>query len=534
MNATPGKKLRGYNARRVSCPKMGALNPRWICSARPCNCMIAKVAGKRCIGPPAVAVAGSGAFAECVRQVEKYVGTDDKKRQWVDSAKDGPLKAVELTKRLWERQALTIDPVPGRVAYIMHNTLPYTSGGYATRGHGMALGLQAAGLDVQCVSRPGYPGDVLPEEETWEGYPECDVIEGISYHRIFEPLRRGNSGGNYTELAIEKLTTLFRDLRPSVVMAASNYVTALPASMAARALGIPFIYEVRGFWEITRISREPEYLGTMNFQILKNYEAQTAMAADAVLTLTTPMMEELIDRGVDPAKITLAPNSCDPSRFTPRGRDVALAAHYAIPEDVPVIGYIGTFVQYEGLEHLAEACAKLKARGVKFRLLMVGNENTSGLERGPIAEEVLRIARESGLDEWLIMPGRIPHDEVEAHYSLIDVAPFPRKPQPVTEMVSPMKPLEALAMEKAVVVSSVRALTEMIKDGETGLVFEKGNVDSLAATLAQLLEDGALRARLGRTGRKWVEAERSWAKTAGIAVDVMHGVMAKGYQGVAI
>ena len=188
------------------------------------------------------------------------------------------------------------------------------------------------------------------------------------------------------------------------------------------------------------------------------------------------MRDELVRRGVDPATITLLPNSCDPERFTPRGRDAALAARLGIPASVPVIGYIGTFVQYEGLEDLVAACAMLHGRGRDFRLMLIGNENVSGTEKGPITAEIERIAAEAGLSDRLIMPGRVPHEEVAAYYSLIDIAPFPRKPQPVTEMVSPMKPLEALAMEKAVVVSSVAALTEMIADEETGLVFAKGDI----------------------------------------------------------
>ena len=138
----------------------------------------------------------------------------------------------------------------------------------------------------------------------------------------------------------------------------------------------------------------------------------------------------------------------------------------------------------------------------------------SGQSKGPITAAIEAAADEGGLTDWLIMPGRIPHEEVAAHYSLIDIAPFPRKPQLVTEMVSPMKPLEAMAMEKAVVASSVHALTEMVRDGETGLLFEKGNVEALADTLERLIKDPALRQRLGAAGRQWVETERTWPLTA--------------------
>jgi glycosyltransferase involved in cell wall biosynthesis len=209
-------------------------------------------------------------------------------------------------------------------------------------------------------------------------------------------------------------------------------------------------------------------------------------------------------------RIDLLPNSCDPDRFEPRARDDELAARLGIEPGVPVIGYIGTFVDYEGLEDLAAACALLKTRGLKFRLMLVGNENASGQERGPITAQIIEAATAAGMLDWLLLPGRVPHDEVESYYSLIDIAPFPRKPWPVCEMVSPMKPLEALAMEKAVLVSNVRALAEMIRDGDTGLQFQKGDVNSLADALQRLLGDPALRRRLGVAGREWVVTDRTW------------------------
>jgi glycosyltransferase involved in cell wall biosynthesis len=154
---------------------------------------------------------------------------------------------------------------------------------------------------------------------------------------------------------------------------------------------------------------------------------------------------------------------------------------------------------------------------MNFRLLLVGSEHASRTGGGSITTEILDIVAATGLPDRLIMPGRIPHEEVEAYYSLIDIAPFPRKPQPVTEMVSPMKPLEALAMEKAVIVSSVRALAEMVHHEKTGLVFEKGDIDGLTDALARLIDDPGLRGDLGKAARRWVVEERTWDRTAGLA-----------------
>lgn len=410
------------------------------------------------------------------------------------------------------------DPGKNKIAYVLHNTLPYSSGGYATRGDGLIQGMMNHGLGVTVISRPGYPLDIK-DDITEADVPLIETINEAEYRRILSPQRRGISALEYMKKASHALEEELRKVKPSAVVAASNHVTAIPAYLAAKRLGIPFVYEVRGFWEVTRMSREPEFINTSAYKTQVLLEGMVAKRADHVFTLTQPMKEELIERGVQEDKIDLIPNSCNPERFTPCERDQELGKRLGIPGDVPVIGYIGTFVIYEGLEDLARACSILKNNGYEFRLLLVGNENASGLDRGPITEGVISAAKEHGFEDWLIMPGRVPHDEVESYYSLIDVAPFPRKPWPVCEMVSPMKPLEALAMEKAVVVSSVRALVEMVQEDKTGLVFNKGSVESLAEQLAKLINDPELRRRLGKAGRKWVEEERTWNATSKVAAD---------------
>ena len=404
-----------------------------------------------------------------------------------------------------------IEPIAGRVVYVLNNSLPWWSNGYSMRAHGLARGMQDAGLEVVCLNRPGFPLD-LKRELTAAAVPLRGTVEGIDYRRIAAPLRSNADLAGYMLAAADALEAELRRLGPEWVVAASDYMTALPALIAARRLGLPFLYEVRGFWEVTRQSREPGFERSEDFRIQGLLDAEVARRADHVFTLTGPMRDELVRRGVNPATITLLPNSCDPERFAPRARDAALAARLGIPASVPVIGYIGAFVQYEGLEDLVAAGAMLRGRGRDFRLLLIGGETTSGAGKGPVTAEIERIAAETGLGDRLIMPGRVPHEEVAAYYSLIDIAPFPRKPQPVTEMVSPMKPLEALAMEKAVVVSSVAALTEMIADGETGLIFAKGDVASLAEVLDRLIGDRGLRARLGRNGRDWAVRQRTWAE----------------------
>lgn len=453
---------------------------------------------------------------DLLNRITPLLGETEKDEKWLADARRSfnslAIDYMELSWHLKVRRNPKYQPITGCICYVLHNSLPYSSGGYATRAHGLAQGLNKEGYEVIAMTRPGFPADTISIEP--DAIAGEEIIDGVRYIRTITPARDTHRGMRYIMESADALTEKFTSLRPALIIAASNHLTSLPAQIAARRLGIPFIYEVRGFWEVTRWSREPEFVHTKAYADLAGLEALSAKHADHVFTLTGAMADELVRRGVPSDLISLLPNSCDPTRFTPRGRDEVLASKLGIPPDTPVIGYIGSFVQYEGLDDLAEACSILANRGIDFRLMLIGNENVSGNDKGPITTAIEQFAAQGGLAEKLIMPGRIPHEEVEAHYSLIDIAPFPRKPQPVTEMVSPMKPLEAYAMEKAVISSSVQALAEMVEHEGTGLIFKKGCVNSLADCLERLIHDAELRTMFGKAGRAWVENERTWQQTA--------------------
>ena len=431
---------------------------------------------------------------------------------------------AEVEQLVVERRSRAFEPNRDTICYVLHNSLPFASGGYATRGHGLATGLVGHGMKVIGVTRPGFPMDTGKKYQNID-LPKSDTIEGIEYTRNFDFMRSRKTARGYISGAADVYERRFNELKPEYVMAASFATwTGLPALIASRRLGIPFVYEVRGLAEVTTSSRDPDYKDSENYNIARDLEAITCRHADHVFTLTQAMKDELVSRGVDGTKITLLPNSCDIGRFEPQERDADLAHELNIPDDVAVIGYVGTFVDYEGLEDLAASCALLKQQGTKFRLLLVGSENVGDAGIGPISREVATIAEQGDFADWLIMPGRVPHDVVERYYSLIDIATFPRKPLPVTEMVSPMKPLEAMAMEKAIVVSSVRALSEMVVDGETGRVFEKGNLEDHARVLSELIKNPDQRQRLGKQARKWVGESRDWSNTAASAVSLFRQI----------
>jgi glycosyltransferase involved in cell wall biosynthesis len=234
-------------------------------------------------------------------------------------------------------------------------------------------------------------------------------------------------------------------------------------------------------------------------------EADAARGATKVLAITQALKDELVERGVDEDKIVLVPNGVDTERFTPLPRDEELAAQLGVAGKT-VIGYVGTIVDYEGLDLLLETAARLKRSREDFHMLIIGD--------GAKLEELQATAAAQGLDDVVTFTGRIPHEEVERYYSIIDVTPFPRLPLPVCEMVSPLKPFEAMAMGKAVIASDVAALAEIVTPGRNGLLHVKGSAESLTEQVEHLLDDPELRARLGVQARDWVVAERDWKQLA--------------------
>jgi glycosyltransferase involved in cell wall biosynthesis len=391
-------------------------------------------------------------------------------------------------------------PIEKKVFYLLHNRLPYNSGGYATRSHGLLTNVATFGWEMHGVSRLGYPWDKMPQKLS----EATDSIDGITYHRLFKeeiglgklPLKE------YLEAYASELLEFAKKEKPSMIHAASNYMNGVVGNWVAKSLGIPSVYEVRGLWEITRISRQPEWKDTEYYNLMAQMEAEAAKGADAVLTLTEALKEEMISRGVRAEKISILPNGVTSHRFQPLKRDKALQKALNV-KGKTVIGYIGSVVAYEGLEYVVDAVALLIERGLhNIAVLVVGD--------GAVLEAIQTRVASQNIEAYFIFTGRIPHDEVEKYYSLVDIVPIARKGQPVCEMVSPLKPFEAMAMGKVVIASNVAALQEIITHGKNGLLFQKDDVVDLADNLETLIQKPKLRKTIGKQAREWVVKKRDW------------------------
>jgi len=415
----------------------------------------------------------------------------------------------QLTTTSWEvpaRQPVAYEARPRAVLSLLGQSLPIRSGGYATRSHGLLTGLAGRGWDMYAATRLGFPFDLWWKADDPRTVAPVDVVDGISYHRLLTPGVRTYPRyplTEYVEQSAQMVSHLATEHRAALIHAASLHDVGLVGLAAARKLGIPFIYEMRGLKQLLEGARNPQFVGSERHDYLDRMEATVARNADAVLVITEALGRQVAAMGVPEERIHVVPNGVHTELFEPRERDGELEAELGLTGKT-VIGYAGGIVHYEGLELLLEAAASLARTGREdFHVLIVGDGSHDRLVR--------RRSAELGLDDAVTFTGRVPHEDVQRYLSLIDIAPFPRLPLPVCELISPIKPFESMAMGKAVVVSDVAAMAEFVADGETGRTFTKGDAADLVRVLSELLDDPVQRRNLGQAARSWVIRERDWS-----------------------
>lgn len=389
-----------------------------------------------------------------------------------------------------------------RILYCAHSTGHFNSNGYSTRTAGVVGGLAQQGKDVVTMARPGYPWDVKVDVPKPVATRFTKTINGVEH--VYNPCLSWTDDrlDHYLTAATDTYVREAQRQRASLIHSASNYVTALPALTASRRLGIPFTYEVRGLWEVTGASEKPGWEESERYKFSERMETFVARNADHVFAITVQIKEELVRRGVEASKISLLPNSVDTSEFTPMPPYLPLRAKWNLPADVPVIGYAGSLVHYEGLSDLLKATRRVMDAGREVRLVLVGD--------GPELSNLKAEVNDLQLTKAVIFTGRVPAAEIPKYISIFDVMPCPRTSLPVTELVSPLKPLEAMASGKALVLTSIAPLRDLAGDDARAVVVEHSNPSSLADGILRLLDDPELRQELGRRARLWAVQTRTW------------------------
>jgi len=394
--------------------------------------------------------------------------------------------------------------VPGRVLHLVTDALPTTSAGYTIRTHEIALAQREAGLDPHVATRTGYP----VTQGSIDGR-RLVVLDGVPYHRLLPWRMPGGPSAGPSERGLELAAALTRQLRPAVLHAASNFANARLALALGERYGLPVVYEVRGFWEDTWLSRYPDnnkLAASELYQRNRDLETRCMLAADLVVTLGEAMRDEIAARGVPEEKILIVPNAVSAEFLQPLPDATTLREELGIKPDEQVVGEVTSLVPHEGIGTLLEATAILRARGVPVRALIVGD--------GPERAALQRQAAQAGLAEAAVFTGRVPASKVRQFHALLDVFVVPRTPDRVCQLVTPLKPVEAMASGLCVVTSEVKALTEIVKHEVTGMQTVPQDPVSLADCLEQLLYSPDIRRKLGDNAREWVARDRTWANHA--------------------
>ena len=392
-------------------------------------------------------------------------------------------------------------PESRRVLHLLTNSVPHTGSGYARRSHSILTAQQSAGWETLAVTRLAYPVQIGALNAK-----QRDVVDGVTYERIL-PGRIPPTMDRRLQQQTVELARVARKFRPSVLHTTTHFVNGLVAREVAKALDIPWIYEVRGQLADTwASSRDESALQSERYKLFTAREAEIMRSASMVATLGESMKRNIMAVGVAEHKILITPNAVGGAYLdTPiKHRDAREALGLEV--DALYIGTVSSLVGYEGLDDLVTAFALLAPRLPKLSLIMVGD----GTAAPGLRDQVQRL----GLAGRTIFTGRVSPEQARLYHLALDVFVVPRKDSAVTRAVTPLKPVEAMASERPVVASDLEALREIVTDGVNGRLTTPENPVRLAEVLQDLLEDEDLRHRLGAAGREYVLATRTWQANA--------------------
>ena len=418
-------------------------------------------------------------------------------------------QALRLTgalRQLSPGWAPTVRAIPGAdratgrgVLYLLEASMPQVPSGYAYRSRDVLAALSAAGLDPTAATRLGFPAS-----RGIADFSPVEIVSGVVHHRFNFPGLRQYSGippDRLAEANAECLLELVERARPRLVLAGTPNLNGAVARALRSAADIPFVYDVRGFPEMTWGAR-PGGTESELYRLRRDAETGCAAAADAVFTVSETMKAELASRGLDPGKLAVVPHVVDTHRYSPRPRNEALARSYGI-EGSFVVGSISSLTDYEGLDDLLRAVAQARAES-EAAALIVGD--------GPARAPLQALAADLGIEDAVVFTGRIAQDRVPEHYALLDVFALPRRDLEVCRAVTPLKPFEAMAMGVPVIASDLPALAEPLAASGGGLLVEPGSHQALAAAILELNGDRVARGTLSSNARDHVLAHHSPAR----------------------
>jgi glycogen(starch) synthase len=386
-----------------------------------------------------------------------------------------------------------------KVLHVLDHSLPYFSG-YSFRSDYIIRTQKGLGLNPVVVTSPKHEEFASEREE----------IDDVEFYRVRWP---SFSSSRLQDVPLVKqmacvavlskeIMKIAERLKVEIIHSHSPFLNGLAAARAADQLGVPWIYELRYYDEDAAVDRGKIKHNSLRYKLSQRMEQSALEQATRIVTISAALKDDLICRGIAESKIFEVPNGVDTDHFQPREPDPELIAQYGLAGK-SVIGFIGSFYFYEGLEFLIDAVLLLLKQRRDIKALLVGEgEAQAGLE-ARIPEEVR---------EHFIFTGNVAHSDICRYYSVMDVLVYPRVKSRLTELTTPLKPLEAMAMERVVVGSDAGGIRELVKDGLNGFLVGARNPEAIAACLAKLVGDLTIRRTIGERARAFVMREREWKK----------------------
>ncbi len=387
-----------------------------------------------------------------------------------------------------------------KILHILDHSIPLHSG-YTFRTLAILEQQRKLGWETFHVTSAKHSVATAPIEE----------VDGFTFYRSETPTGLIANIPVLEQWAIvqslsKRMDEIIPELKPDILHAHSPAINGLAALKAAKRHNIPLVYECRAFWEDAAVDHGTTSENSMRYCLTKWLETHVFKQASAITTICEGLRSDIVKRGIPAEKITVIPNAVDIEKFTYGVEpDQILKTQLGLQNKI-VLGFIGSFYAYEGLPLLLEALPKIIEKQPSTRLLLVGG--------GPQEREIKQKAKELGLDEYVIFTGRVAHDRVQDYYNQVDIFVYPRLSMRLTDLVTPLKPLEAMAQGRLVVASDVGGHKELIRDNETGRLFKANDPDALATAVLSLLNQPQKWEALRVAGRLYVEQERNWTRSA--------------------
>ena len=383
-----------------------------------------------------------------------------------------------------------------RTLHVLDHSIPLHSG-YTFRTVALLREQRALGWETFHLTSPKQGETSAPVED----------VDGLRFYRT--PVATGALAGlpMGKELALMKqlearLEGVAREVRPDIIHAHSPVLNVLPAIKVARKLGIPVVYEIRAFWEDAAVDHGTTTEGSLRYRATRRLETRAIRQVDHVFTICEGLRADILARGIPGSKVTVIPNAVNITSFNLASPpDPDLLQQWGLTGKT-VIGFVGSFYAYEGLDLLLEALPAITEKRPDIRVLLVGG--------GPQEANLRQQAVKLGLEDVVVFAGRVPHQEVSRYYDLINILAYPRHPIRLTELVTPLKPLEAMAQGQLFVASDVGGHKELVEHNKTGILFKAGDRQALAEAIVELLSNRQHWPELKSNGRQFVENVRNW------------------------